>query len=295
MRVGSWGTRTIYSADTQYLPDGSQTVTLTTYANIVASTNYDYTFAGTTQQVSDGASAKLLVEKTPGVWTEAGSGTVNANAFSFKARLTGNGAQNFKVVITDGASEISTKTYAVTVYDPIVAATATVATKRQFCSIHQDQRHNAEHPGRDGRNRPDQDSGTDGVHQRRNRDSWGRWQDRVHRRDCRLVGPVQRRHVHDPDHHSTACERTRHLHLAGGSVQVPVGTVTVTPSVASNASNNRYLRVNATTQFVPAGTVATVQVKAPGQSTFTDLKHRHRGCQREDRLHHRERCHADRV
>ena len=270
VRVGSYGTRTVYSPDTQYLPDGSQTVTLTSYANIVASTNYDYTFAGTTQQISDGASAKLLVEKTPGVWTEAGSGTVNANAFSFKARLTGNGAQNFKVVITDGASEISTKTYAVTVYDPIVAATATVATNASSARYIKINATTQNIP-----------AGTVATVQIKTpgQTTFTNVGTATVGADGKIAYTAETAALLVPFNGGTYTTRITIPPLANGlvtytspeaSVQVPVGTVTVTPSVASNASNNRYLRVNATTQFVPAGTVATVQVKAPGQSTFTD-------------------------
>lgn len=269
--VGQYLNRTVWSAVTQYLPDGSQSINLTNYAYQVASTNYDYTFAGTTQQIADGSPIKLLVEKTPGVWTETASGTVNNNAFSFKARLTGNGAQNFKVVATDGAVETTTKTYAVTVYDPIVAATATVTTNAssaRYIKINATTQNipagtvatvQIKAPGKTSFT----DVGTATVGA-----------------DGKIAYTAETAALLVPFNGGTYTTRIVIPPLANGlvpytspeaSVQVPVGTVTVTPTVFTNTNGNRYLRVNATTQFVPSGTVATVQVKAPGQSGFTDV------------------------
>ncbi len=122
--IAADGTAGAYYTKIVGLPNKAESVTITD-GPAVASARTDYTVNAATTGYADGSAAKLLVESN-NVWNEVAASTVTQSNVAFKTQFTGNGPQNYKVIINDGATEQVSESRRVEVYDPSVAATPSV-------------------------------------------------------------------------------------------------------------------------------------------------------------------------
>lgn len=118
------GTAGTYSPKVVSLPSNAESVAITD-GPAIASARTDYLISAATTGYADGSTAKLLVEYN-NVWNEVAAGTVKASKVSLKTQFSGNGPQNYKVVINNGTTERVTPNRRVDVYDPSITATPSV-------------------------------------------------------------------------------------------------------------------------------------------------------------------------